>query len=263
MLEGDEDDKNDRWDEYFHSGDIISVMLKRVISVNIQGQNHLDKIAAFLEREDADIVCLMEVYNVDVKALSGTKYPYTQYAPNNVVSEDRESKITMGVAILSKKPMAVKSIFYSREFNQDKLEMVGEGTHAPVVLMVQLGELQIGTTHFSWTREGSIDERQRRHVGELVVYLSTQGEFVLCGDFNIPRPNEMYQILRQKLIDNIPSDIDNSIDPMLHRANWEEPGKLKFMVDYVWSTPKYIVKNVRMVSGVSDHLGILYDVEYN
>ncbi len=238
-------------------------MRKRVISVNIQGQNHLDKIALFLEREDVDIVCLMEVFNTDVERLAGQRYHYTQYAPNNVISDDAGGRVTLGVAILSKAPIEPKSIFYSKEFSQDHLEIIGQGTHAPVVLMVQIGELRIGTTHFSWTREGSIDERQRRHVGELVEYISTQGEFVLCGDFNIPRPNEMYQLLRQKLIDNIPSDVDNSIDPMLHKANQGEPGKLKFMVDYVFSTPKYVVKNVRMVSGVSDHLGIVYEVECN
>lgn len=79
----------------------------------------------------------------------------------------------------------------------------------------------------------------------------------MAGDFNIPRGNEMYRKLLSNYRDNIPPTIESTIDPILHYANKEEPGRLKTVVDYVWSTPKYLVSGVRLEPGVSDHCGVV------
>lgn len=239
-------------------------MKKKIVSVNIEGSKHLDLLIPFLVREDADIVCLMEVNPADLGKIVGDNYPFSVYAPN--VKLDHEGN-TLGVAILSKQAITPDQPFYCDEYTKDTLNMFGKGTHAPVVLFAETMGVKIGSVHFTWTEQGGVDNTQRRHVGKLLKYLSTKPELVLCGDFNIPRPNEMYQQIAEQFQDNIPNEIDNSIDPKLHRVNKVEEGKLKFMVDYVWtclpagrSLPKYKVSNVRMVEGVSDHLGVVFEI---
>lgn len=81
-------------------------------------------------------------------------------------------------------------------------------------------------------------------------------EIVIAGDFNIPRGNEMYQKLQTHFRDNIPTEVESTVDPILHYANKDISGTLKLVVDYIWSTPKYKVENVRVVSGVSDHCAL-------
>ena len=112
------------------------------------------------------------------------------------------------------------------------------GTHAPILVLAKIGQIQIGAVHFSWTPDGSVDDRQRRHMQLLLEYLSTKGELVLCGDFNTPRGNELYEKLLTNYLDNIPTEIQTTIDPKLHRINFENLGKLKLVVDYIWSSPK-------------------------
>ena len=51
--------------------------------------------------------------------------------------------------------------------------------------------------------------------------------------------------------DNIPLRYTTSIDPNLHRA-----GALELMVDGLFSTPGYVVSDVALHSGVSDHCAI-------
>ena len=235
-------------------------MVTKIVSINIERHKHWDRVVEFLAKEDADIVCLMEVCESDVLMLLGNVYPHTIYAPNDVMPES-EGRGTTGVAILSKNPITRSEKFYCGENDRAYLEKPGMGTHAPILILANIGDLQIGAVHFSWTADGSVDARQRNHTGILLDYLSTKGELVICGDFNIPRGNEMYLKIAGQYSDNIPSAITTTLDPVLHRANFESPGKLAFVVDYVWSTPKYIISDVKVVSGVSDHCGVVCEIE--
>lgn len=228
----------------------------KIVSLNIEGQKHLETVKAFLAREGADVVCLMEVYESDL-ALIAREYPYTIYAPNNVI--DAVSGITLGVAVLSKVAIDSSEILYCDGKSRETIEVVGEGTHSPVVVMARVGEYQIGATHFTWTPQASVTDKQRDHIERLLA-LTAGREVVLCGDFNIPRGSEMYRELAGRYKDNIPREIATTIDPDLHRANWQVRGRLALVVDYVWSTPRYSVRDVRVVSGVSDHCALVCDV---
>jgi endonuclease/exonuclease/phosphatase family metal-dependent hydrolase len=235
-------------------------MATKIVSINIERHKHFDRVVSFLEKENPEIICLMEVGEADVSVLAGSEYPYTVYAPNDVMPEN-EGSGTTGVAILSKKPIDKTEKFYCGEEDRAYLEKPGMGTHAPILILAKIGEIQIGAVHFSWTADGSVDERQRKHIGILLEYLSTKGELVLCGDFNIPRGNEMYLKLAGTYKDNIPAEIVTTLDPKLHRANFAVPGKLQFVVDYAWTTPGYTVSELRVVQGVSDHCALIFSID--
>ena len=93
---------------------------------------------------------------------------------------------------------------------------------------------------------------QTAHVGNLLKKLGNQS-LVLAGDFNIPRGNANYQKMVARYHDNVPPGVVTTIDWDLHKAKGEGKPKIEVVVDYIWSTPSYLVKDVRVVSGVSDH----------
>lgn len=231
----------------------------KIVSLNIERHKHFDLVTSFLAREDAEVACLMEACESDVDTLAGSSYPYKIFAPNDVTFE-KEGHGKTGVLVLAKKPIEASEIFYCHEDDRAYLDKPGMGTHAPALILAKIGDYQIGAVHFTWTENASIDERQRKHVAILLEYLSTKGELMLCGDFNIPRGNEMYRKLASVYHDNIPSEVETTLDPKLHRANFEVAGRLKYIVDYVWTTPKYRVSNLKVESGVSDHCGLVFEL---
>ena len=238
------------------------VMSIKLVSINIEGQKHLDTVGEFLAREDADIVCLMEVYDIDVVGFAGGDYPYLVYAPNNVVEEAKPGRprITLGVATLSKQPILDSEILYCDHKTEETIEMLGMGTHSPVIVITQIGRYSIAAIHFTWTPKMSVTQRQTKDLERLLALLKGR-ELVMVGDFNIPRGNKTYQKLLTKYRDNVPTEVETTIDPKLHRVNQVQKGKLAVVVDYIWSTPKYRVSNVRTVEGVSDHCAILCEID--
>ena len=134
----------------------------------------------------------------------------------------------------------------------------------PLLVKVDVGEYTIGAVNWTWTQDGAVNAKQKEGIARLTAKLEDL-ELVLCGDFNLPRNlpggNEIYQALTAVWKDNIPADVLTSIDPDLHKANKHERGRLKWMVDYIWTTPMYKVGKVRVVSGVSDHCAVVCEIE--
>lgn len=114
----------------------------------------------------------------------------------------------------------------------------------------------IATTHFTWTPEGKTDAFQRKNIKALLAALEEIPQVILCGDFNAPRGRKIFDLLATKYKDNIPPEITSTIDPILHRAP-----QLQYVVDGLFSSPKYTIDNVRAEVGISDHkaiVGIIY-----
>lgn len=241
----------------------------KIVSLNIEGRKHLPAVTAFLQRENPEVVCLMEVFEEDLPQILAEIYSHRLFAPNylldqtdRVVPGDRK----WGIAILSKYPLTNKTTNYYGDYDQNNLPHAGEDNHAQVLLMAETeigGRIyRVGTTHFTWTYNGLSDERQRRHMANLLKLLSGLGEFILTGDFNIPRlENELYREMAKIYTDNIPQNVVSSIDPDLHYANREVRGKLAFMVDYLWTTKGYKASNVRVECGISDHCGVVAEID--
>ena len=123
---------------------------------------------------------------------------------------------------------------------------------------------KIFTTHFPISDLfGRVNVFQREAMYSMLEVLRTQGDLVLCGDFNTSRhsaapDNELWDMMAAQMRDNIPDEINSSIDAALHRSgrNGLDFEKLRILVDGVFSTPGYIVSDVQLISGVSDHKAI-------
>lgn len=237
-------------------------MTLKILSLNIERDKHLPKVFNLLKKEKPEVVCLQEVQEPDFEVLKekfgleGFFVPMDSFLRNE---NGKPELVRQGIAYCSNLPiLKMESLFY-----------VGKGT-APthnsgndVDRVLVLGQVEkegekytIATTHFTWADDGGVNEEQRRDLKQLLKLLRQKGELVLCGDFNAPRGREIFTILSSYLKDNIPPEVQTTLDPKLHRA-----GTLPYVVDYMWSTPSYKVTKVKVVSGVSDHMAIVAEIK--
>lgn len=230
----------------------------KLIAVNVEQDKHLTTVRELIKREQADVVALMEVSEADLEILV-PEYRHRVWRGNFADYNDR----ICGVAIVSKEKLGDTSYFFGDGVISDETPSVHKRMPRPIFVQATVSGVTLGAIHWTWTREGKVEQQQREDIGRLVEHLVGQ-EIVLCGDFNMPRNlpggNELYEHLAGIYQDNIPAEITTTIDPHLHRVNRANPGRLALIVDYLWSTPSYQVSEVRVVSGVSDHCALVCEI---
>jgi endonuclease/exonuclease/phosphatase family metal-dependent hydrolase len=236
----------------------------KVIQLNIHWDEFLERSVPFLEEEHPDVVCLQEVYERDLIRLAKKFGMQSVFAPMmlNASAEGTTAFQRSGVGILSRPPIEVATTRW----------YFGDGVHIPVhnredrdtslqpLLTCTIDcmgtPIVIGTTHFQKSWHGLPDDYQRERMERFLPVLTEAHPDILCGDFNIPRGTELYQVLHERLCDNVPSEYVNSIDPQLHRVHG-----LSYMIDYMWSSPRVRIQDVRQVCGVSDHCAFVGEVQ--
>jgi endonuclease/exonuclease/phosphatase family metal-dependent hydrolase len=241
----------------------------KLITLNIEHDRHYSRFVPFLKQENADIVCLQEVYKEDLPTLlENIPFEYVFYTPMCIKEKDGKRR-TFGHAILTNHPATLLSenYYYTKHTEVEDLPTFTKSNipesvnRALTVARVTVGDntYTIGNTHFTWTPDGHVDEWQKKDMEHLLEITAKHPELIMCGDFNIPRGyNEMYDELTKHFTDNIPPEIENSLDPTYHRVP-----TLRYMVDYIFTTPHFSTSNVTMHCGVSDHCAMVAEVTKN
>ncbi|TSC62586.1 MAG: endonuclease/exonuclease/phosphatase [Parcubacteria group bacterium Gr01-1014_48] len=235
----------------------------KIISINIETDKHHDTVLPFLHREQPDVVCMQEIYSHEAERYQYELGMRGLFAPMNLcVSRHIKGALHVeGVAIFSKHPVSNVSIaLYAGYKNRVPIYVDKDArTYNHVLLSCDVSKdnkiYTIATTHFTWAPDGQADEFQRKNILLLLRALKKLPDVILCGDFNAPRGREIFDKLAKKYKDNIPAEITSTIDPYLHRAP-----HLQYVVDGLFSTPKYSVDNVRAETGISDHKAIVGSV---
>jgi endonuclease/exonuclease/phosphatase family metal-dependent hydrolase len=76
--------------------------------------------------------------------------------------------------------------------------------------------------------------------------------------------NDIYPSFTGSYTDAIPASILCSIDPVLHRTRTDPEVSARiseFMVDYIFTQPPYMAREVRQQCGVSDHCAFIAEIE--
>lgn len=240
----------------------------KLISLNIEGHKHLhQRVLPFLIEQQPDVVCLQEVFAVDVPELMATLKMDGQFQVMADVTEVNVHQAhalgEWGVVQLSRFPITALNhhyyfrlpcdlpIFYK---NNDPNGM--NRVFAWMTVTVDGQSYTIGTTHFTWSVNGASTPEQLRDLDALLKIIDDIPDIVFCGDFNAPRGLETFQRIAARYTDHIPPEITTSIDGQLHKA-----GNLELMVDGLFSTPQYQISNVQVVSGLSDHKGVVAEIK--
>jgi endonuclease/exonuclease/phosphatase family metal-dependent hydrolase len=231
-----------------------------------------------LEKTKAEVVCFQEIFEKDFLFLKERFGMHGVFSPMVILDISDGKKDFLGVAILSKYDIKKSEEFYYtgdrkniKYWDRKVLNLIIKKiTKEDLVALDQVlcrvflfvsvikngKEYNFSTTHFTRTLDGREDDFQKRDIRELLSFTTKKDSLILCGDFNVARgDSKIYEILKEEYKDNIPEKYDSSIDPNLHRVRG-----LKRMVDYIFSTNDYLVKNVELIEGVSDHKAVVGEV---
>ncbi len=236
----------------------------KVISINIEGNEHFERFIPFLQGEKPDIVCMQEVFegSVDrIKESLGMEGEFIPLADKTVFTDKYHMRPhgIQGSAIFTNLPnTGVKSEVYNgiegvpvwTRPNSQKRAMLS------TTVTKEGRDFTIATTHFTWDPSGGVNDEQREDWKKLLEITKKYENLILCGDFNAPRGTEIFDELSIHFKDNIPPQITTTLDQELHKKK-----NLQLVVDGMFSKGSYVVKNVRVVSGVSDHQAIVAEVE--
>lgn len=245
----------------------------KLISLNIEGNRHLDRVLPFILREMPDVLCLMEVQEPDVHRFTELGYE-TFFKPMMIRTVSGEP-VKEGLLYCTKKEtVAVESrrTYYLVD-ESGAIQNYDESLeHLGVNSVCVFGDLRfegrsytVGTIHFTWTPQGtSPSPMQYRSMDRLLGFLTREKPHVMCGDFNIPRrKSPLYETLTEHYTDTIPPTYASSLDPTLHKLAGRKDREeviTSFMVDYVFTQPPYLAEDVHLEFGLSDHAGVVATV---
>jgi len=237
-------------------------MLK-LISINTQGDVHLDLVLPFLEKEEPDILCMQEVFEKDFLQLQNKFSMDGLYAPTMLVgSRDDEKKLNLeGVGMLSRLPTTNKSAEYyykSRDVIKEREALPYDEQPRVLVSMdieTEGNGYSVATTHFTWSDMAQVTEKQKKDLKRLLDLLDGRENLILAGDFNAPRGGEIFSAISERYKDNIPQSYTTSIDKNFHRK-----GDIQVMVDGLFTTKDVKIDNVKLIDGLGDHMAVVAQI---
>lgn len=234
----------------------------KLLTLNIEGSKHLDLVLPLLKKENADVVCLQEVFLEDLNKLKNETMQCGFFPVSTRVEPDKyieKPKGKWGVVLLTNQQNAgIKSHYY---FGRgDSPTFTEPDNNDKVLVYTELEKdglkYRIGTTHFTWTPDGNPSKHQWETFNSMMKFIKTFDDFILCGDFNAPRGREMFTEFTKHFKDNLPKQVTSTIDPKRHRIKG-----LELAVDTIFTTKQYKVSNVRVVEGVSDHKAVVGEIK--
>lgn len=256
----------------------------KIMHLNVEKDRHLQPVSDFIEKQNPDIACFVEILESEAKKLS-VKFGY-EFVYSSLIST--KTGDTEGTAILSKMPI-VDSRDMRYDDNPENESLPTEKTaskgnrqrdrflfHSSLLAVsIDTGDekiLTVATTHFPVTdhttpgyEEHSFDEttdvQEINHTRRLFdrfisIIKKVPSPLVFTADLNNPRGEYMYDTLAHELIDLTPKNIDSTIDPNLHRKK-----DLNLVVDTIMTSSDIKSEKVEVFEGVSDHKSLVATLE--
>ncbi len=244
----------------------------KVLSLNLEGHRHLtSRILPLLREEKPDVVSFQEVFKADLPLLAERGYhghfqAMSIMQPNSFFNQSVSGEF--GLFLGSKLPIT-ESDFVLYRGDPDLIptapKILGKNPKITNFFNRYLGWMTVkadvefytvAMTHFTYDPQGEVNQYQREDLKKLLEITAKLPAHLLMGDFNTPRGKELWSRLADLYQDNIPPEIETTIDNQLHRVDQQ----IKLVVDAFFSQPPYQVESIEVVSGLSDHKGVLATV---
>lgn len=236
----------------------------KLVSLNIERSKHLDLVLPFLQAQNADVVCLLELAERDIPRFEEMLGPCVYQVGGLHPADPPETEpLFVGKGFFTKLPVVMNDVRYYR----GDIDHARHGT--PNVILGSSGliacdvekdseRFRIIATHFTWTPHGEPSDEQRIDLEAMFQILHEYKQFILVGDFNAPRGGELFTKLSDHYFDNIPAYYRTSLDINFHVAAKERPSEITDrMVDGFFTTTDYRVQDANLVFGLSDHAAVV------
>jgi len=239
----------------------------KILQLNIWGGKLGKQIIDLLNREDADIVCLQEVNQLEggknflFEDLDGLKqktgYAFSSFHPElGYKFMSRTAK--MGLAIFSKKPFLETDEIFTRLKYTENFDLLDGDYNVRSLQRVtvdnngsKLHVLNHHGHHVHGHKDG--DEETLRQCQMIADYVSGLTEpVVLCGDFNLSSDSESLGLINKKLVNYIK-------DKKIISTRTHLTDKLE-ACDYIFTTPDIKVTTFQVLDDVvSDHKALVIE----
>lgn len=221
-------------------------MAIKFLQLNIETNKHLERIIPFLEKENFDVICFQEIYENDAKMLAEKFNLHLCMGKELLCKGDSK-------AIFSKHPF-VKTMEYHLWQGDHRYHLKNESFSLLEAHISEEGrEYTFLTTHLPVSYPGNIiADYQLECYKALKPILEKEQNLLFTGDLNSPRGTFIFDDLASFLVDNVPINLDSTLDPNLHRTK----GEFKYVVDGVFSKGDHQVSGISIHEGLSDHKAI-------
>lgn len=241
-------------------------MSLKLFTLNIEGNRHLHRWPQAIRAEAPDLVCIQEIFEIDMPKVEKELSMRGAFFPMMNIGKENKYKISprgmWGVAIFTKLPFAPGKepigLYYAKTADVQVFTAPNDASRVLVVGMVLKDgkKYTIGTTHFTWSGGATTTDEQRQDIVKFLEAVAQFPDIIFCGDFNAPRGGEIFTEIEKHYKDRLPKKVKTTIDLDLHYA-----ASLYLVVDTIFSTQHYKFSNVHTKSGISDHIGIVGEVE--
>ena len=235
----------------------------KILQLNIWSGKLEKQIVELLKREDADVVCLQEVVQVDggrsyffldlQEIMSATGYEHSYHTPSWSGKYMRR-EAHWGNCVLSKAAFKSTSSFYTYQekisdfdFLEDTDYNAGRALQHVVVENdgQQINVLNHHGYHLPTHKNG--DDETLRQCGMIADYVrNLEGQTVLCGDFNLIPDSPSLELINKVLINHVKDrGILTTRTPLTHKTE---------ACDFIFTSPDIEVQNFQVLDDIaSDH----------
>lgn len=223
-----------------------------------------ENILDFIYKQRPDVVLLQEVYAGSlerIRNVSGGHIVFSQMSRLSLTDREQDAE-SWGVAVGSRHHLFDTSENYYHGSREDSDTVVLnnglQSTSSLLQAKLEVGSARFNfaTTHFTWHNQVKPSNEQLEDYKKLAVLLEELPDLVLTGDFNSPRGYPIFDSIAKRYRDNIPADIETTNDTGVRpEATW------RLVIDGFFTGEHYRAENVRMVQGLSDHQGVLGEVQ--
>ena len=260
-------------------------MILNILHLNIESDRHLDSVFKLLEDKKPNIVCLAEVLEKDAKSIaSKLGYQYT-FAP--LVSIKNGDEVNEeGSAILSKFPIKETNKYryddndtkeppirdanqiVSKDGVRPKDRFAYFNTLLTATIEIEGKQLTISTTHFPVVDHISsgFKDHELKKFEDVIELERAEGDLdrlikiirelkyplIFTADLNNARGEFFYDAIAHELNDIVPSSVNSTIDPHLHRIP-----SLMMVIDTIMISPDISIESFEVIDNVSDHKALL------
>jgi len=249
-------------------------MKVKYLNLNIlHGGKYFDKVVGFLKQEDADIVCLQEVFNSKNKNLirrfrtvqefKKTFPEYNVFYSPEFLGKFGDHWLDTGNMIMSKHKLVAKKTIYLKGEYGKYLEFPHEKDFSTHPKNMQHAQIKVGTKvlnvfnlHGIWGLDGE-DNPNRLQMADIIVKeVKNNKRLILSGDFNV-RPNtKTIGKIEKHLVNVFKDELKTTFN--IKRKTKDKKGYAKSVVDMVFiSSDIKVVDHQCPQVDVSDHLPLV------